>query len=1115
MMSTADTTSHIQGPTAPAIRVTSHRSPNVETTACHWRRLSRLLLQARTLSIVGLGLLSGPAMSQTNPVVAENQLPGTTDWDISSDHAANDVAGQIKGYASATSVNKGESIVFYVSVAPAQTYTIDVYRIGWYQGLGGRRVAHVGPVSGTQQAACPAAPVTGLIECNWSPSYTLMTETTWTSGVYLAVLTNANSFQNYIQFVVRDDARVAQLVYQQPVNTHQAYNNYPNNGTGKSLYDFNSSGAITVGGTRAAVKVSYDRPYADIGLPDDVRSWEVNFIRWMERSGYDVTYTTSVDTHASGGALLNYSGFLSVGHDEYWSREMFDAAVHARDSGVNLAFFTADAIYWQVRMEASTSGVPNRVIVCYRDPSVDPVADPALKTYYWREPPVNRPEQTLLGVQYSGNPPYVGPGFADYVVTNSSNWVYAGTGFVDGDKVRGIVGYEADRYFPDFSGPPAVPGTYTLLSSSPYPGDHSNSSVYQAASGAWVFAAGTIDWPWALDSYGPGYYLEDQRLQRATANILDRFSSGQRPDFFLSTLPTSRTVTAGTGTTFAVSVSVSGGFSEPVSLGVSGLPPGAAGTFDVNPATSASTLSITTTAATPVGTYPITITGASGALIHTTTASLVVVTPDFVISASPSTRTIAIGASTTYTVTLTPIAAFADPVTLDVAGLPAGTTGSFTVNPATTSSVLTVSSAAGAAGGNYPLTITGTSGALSHSVNVSLTVDAGVTVTAPNTATSWRASTKQNITFSHKLGVGHVMNIEVSRDAGATWSLITTYTTTSATSGTYAWTVSGPATNRALIRVSSASNPLVSDTSDVVFSIVNPVITVTAPNTGVKWRAGSTQSIKFSHNMAVGSVANIEVSRDGGSVWEFVKALTTTSSTSGAYSWVVPGPPTTRARVRVSWALDPAVSDTSDVDFTILPRVTVTAPNTAVTWTAGTTRKVSWSHNLGLGGTVDISLSPDNGVTWILLASGVASSASTTGTVNIAMPLVVTTQALIRISPTTDPASGDTSDVPFTLVAPVLAVTAPNTSVSWSVGSSKSITWTHNLGTLDYVKIELARDGVNFTEVISSSVKNSGATSGSYSWTVTGPATSTAKVRVTWLGPGSLSDDSNVTFKIQ
>src|SRR6266487_578530 len=210
---------------------------------------------------------AAPPPATDNPIVIENQQPGTSQWRIPWGSAATDGGGQIKGYASHTSVNKGGNITFYVSVNPAQTYTIDVYRMGWYQGLGGRPMQHIGPLLGAQQPTCPTDATTGMIECRWSPAYTLATQTSWTSGIYLALLRNAQSYQNYIVFVVRDDGRVAPLYYQQPVATYQAYNDYPNdNLTGKSLYAFNSYGSTTVGGGGAAVKVSFNRPYEGDGL---------------------------------------------------------------------------------------------------------------------------------------------------------------------------------------------------------------------------------------------------------------------------------------------------------------------------------------------------------------------------------------------------------------------------------------------------------------------------------------------------------------------------------------------------------------------------------------------------------------------------------------------------------------------------------------------------------------------------------------------------------------------------------------------------------------------------------------------------------------------------------
>jgi len=475
------------------------------------------------MSSGGVPVLTQPAPD--NPIVLENQQPGSGDWMFST--LANDVAQQIKGYASTTSVNQGENINFYVTVNPAQSYTLDIYRIGWYGGLGGRLRLHLA-LDGVQQPPCNSDPSTGLLACTWTPAYTLTVPTDWTSGVYVGLLTNAQGYQNYLQFVVRD-GRPAAFLYQHAVTTDAAYNNYPDDGlTGKSLYNFNSFGPSTLAGEPRAVKVSFDRPFADGGI-GNFFSWEIQLVRWLEHNGYDVTYSTDIDTHVNGGELRNHKAFFSTGHNEYWTKEMFDAAENARDSGVNLAFFGANAVYTQVRFEPSAAGEPNRVVVCYRW-TPDPVQGPTTTTEF-RSFPVNRPEQTLIGVQY-----FLTMQNTNYVVTNSSQWAYAGTGFHDGDLVPGIVGYEADVYMPGFAGPNSTKQTFLSVSPSPYTDStgaiiNASSSIYQAPSGAWVFASGTTSWSWALDDVpGPlSTGLVDSRIQRTTANILNAFLHGAPP----------------------------------------------------------------------------------------------------------------------------------------------------------------------------------------------------------------------------------------------------------------------------------------------------------------------------------------------------------------------------------------------------------------------------------------------------------------------------------------------------------------------------------------------------------------------------------------------------------
>jgi len=470
------------------------------------------------LAFVGASFTgANSVLSASNPIQTENQQAGTDAWQIPLDgfSQSDDTNNQIKAYAAAPSVNRGGTLTFHVTVNPVQNYTIDFYRLGYYQGLGGRLMRHVGSRAGVTQAPCPTVDAsTGLIACGWTPSYTLSVPTGWTDGIYFAVFSNAQKFQTFVPFVVRNDSRQATLVYQQPVNTYEAYNNYG----GKSLYSFNSTNG-------PAYKVSFDRPYVDDGS-GDFFGWEVYLVQWLEQKGYDVTYTTDVDVDANANRLKSFKGVVVGGHSEYWSKGMYDAVQAARDAGVSLAFMGSNDVYWQVRYEPSPAGVAHRVLVAYKtsEPpnAIDPITatQPSLTTTQWRQNPVNRPEQGLLGVQFTSQTGDTWDSTVPYVVTNSSDPLYAGSGLADGSSVPGIVGYEADRQWAEYPRPSSQ--SATLLSNSPYTSviglaDHQNASLYKALSGAWVFSAGTEAWPWALSR--PGYI--SPAIQQATVNLLN------------------------------------------------------------------------------------------------------------------------------------------------------------------------------------------------------------------------------------------------------------------------------------------------------------------------------------------------------------------------------------------------------------------------------------------------------------------------------------------------------------------------------------------------------------------------------------------------------------------
>jgi hypothetical protein len=483
-----------------------------------------------TATAAGIGSVTFKAVVQ-NAVYFENQQPGTTAWRMSNPVTA--ATPEIAGYASATSVNKGGSLPFKVSLAQTGQYTIAVYRLGYYGGQGGRLMGSFGPFSGVVQAPCNVTePASLLVECNWTTSFTLQVGSDWTSGLYLANLTAQSSGkQSQIWFVVRDDESRADLLFQSSFTTFQAYNNY-GDAERHSLYEFNSTNG------QRAFKVSFDRPFGQVTVDparyEKLTTYERNMVRWLESQSYDVSYATNLDVHTNPNSLRQHKAFLSVGHDEYWSLEMRNAIEQARDAGIHLGFFTANAGYWRVRFEPSTTtGEPNRVMVCYKDPLA---RDPIAPTYLWRGPENNRPENGLLGVMYVGDDPYNMFGGYHYVVANASDPYYNNTGLTNNASVSQLVGFEWDAvvnngFTPDGlvilsqssptargSAPNLPPGTSSSIS---------NAVRYTATSGAKVFATGSIQFGWGLDSDGVNPARADSRIKQFVTNVLA--SMGAKP----------------------------------------------------------------------------------------------------------------------------------------------------------------------------------------------------------------------------------------------------------------------------------------------------------------------------------------------------------------------------------------------------------------------------------------------------------------------------------------------------------------------------------------------------------------------------------------------------------
>jgi hypothetical protein len=462
---------------------------------------------------VALIVLSAIPAPAANSIQIENAKPGAADWRLT---IPGNLSGIIEGYASLTSVDRGGQIKLFVKTAEP-TYTMDIYRLGYYQGLGARRMMATINRNSTSQPACPMDPTTGLIECNWFDPCVLTIPTSsdptnWMSGIYIVKLTaGVTKTQSYITFTVRDDARFTDLLMQQAVSTYQAYNRWG----GKSLYGTLANPSDTA---NKAMKVSFDRPYlgddsAGVGqlFNGSYVGWELGMLQWLEKEGYDVSYATSIDLDASPNLLVNHKAFLSVGHDEYWSWKMRDNVESARDAGLNIGFFSGNTSYWQVRFESSVAtNQPGRVQVGYKEFwQNDPITPAYLKTNEFRLAPVNRPEDVMLGSMF------VTQARPAFCVEDASHWVFTGTGLKNGDCLTNpdgtsFLGYEVDSMIG-----PGSPANTQRMAHSPVDAKGSNYSdmtMYRAASGATVVHTGSIAWSQTVP-----------QIQQITRNVLARF----------------------------------------------------------------------------------------------------------------------------------------------------------------------------------------------------------------------------------------------------------------------------------------------------------------------------------------------------------------------------------------------------------------------------------------------------------------------------------------------------------------------------------------------------------------------------------------------------------------
>jgi hypothetical protein len=466
-----------------------------------------------------------------NIIIDENKKEGATDWILTKVHAdtcrlekpykADLFCRQqdIEGYCSHTSITAGDTLSVFVSTNPASAFSVDIYRMGYYGGKGARKMLSLGPIEAHPQPT-PEDGEKNLRDCKWEKSFDIKIPEDWVSGVYIGKMTaNVSGMQSYIVFIVKD-ARKTDFLFQCSDFTWQNYNRWPQ---WRSGYDWHfENGEHNPWNSGEGPEISFNRPYTfyfnglpiGVGDPRFVGSgeflmWEFPLAIWMESKGYDVSYISNLDVHTNPKELLRAKGFLSVGHDEYWSRQMYDNVIAARDAGVNILFLSGNAVSGVVYLKPDANGNSNRVmgrIERFKD------------------------EEKILGAKSYG------VGLGNWTCVAPEHWLFKGTGMKKGDYIKDLVGWEYHGF--PLGNQPGMKMLATGPMISKEDSTNYAATIYKMPKGNFVFDAATCWWNMPLSA--PPLYQEklnpngayhghlisfkngDARVQKMTENLMNK-----------------------------------------------------------------------------------------------------------------------------------------------------------------------------------------------------------------------------------------------------------------------------------------------------------------------------------------------------------------------------------------------------------------------------------------------------------------------------------------------------------------------------------------------------------------------------------------------------------------
>ncbi len=493
----------------------------------------------------------------------------------------------VTGYCWPQSIASGGTVALHLSSPGGRDVHVEIARVGYRREVVWADTVPTGDHPNPLDAFSHG--------CNWPAAVAVTAADEWRSGYYEVQLTvdiDGHARRDHAFFVVRPPADSANtILLQLATNTWHAYNDFG----GRNLYTGSTHAALqrpmargylhkpAGAGRRVATTnppdpdmnthVGYLRRHhlsayaGSAGWPD----WELPFLAWAEREGYGIDVVTNADLEDHPRLVERYQLLLSVGHDEYWSGPMRDTVEGFIARGGNVAFFSGNTAFWQVRMEDHTTDGPATTMVGYKgflknDPVFGTDRQGEL-TSIWSDHLIARPENRMTGVSFSrGGYHRIGKrvtsGAGGYTVHRAEHWLFDGTGLTYGDVLGAastIVGYECDGCeftyvdgLPCPTGADGTPNDFQILGTAPAahftrttaarppkpdePSEiefissrvfgergheyriahgHAVLGTYTAPSGGIVVTSGCTDWAHGLTGLDP-------HVEQITRNVLDQ-----------------------------------------------------------------------------------------------------------------------------------------------------------------------------------------------------------------------------------------------------------------------------------------------------------------------------------------------------------------------------------------------------------------------------------------------------------------------------------------------------------------------------------------------------------------------------------------------------------------